>query len=131
VDAARQHSSLTKLSLCERLPFDDRSLVWCLDHLNLEYMGLTEITLHGKSCRAVAATEINYLYLNCCAFEDEEAVQVLVNNIRAERGPKGLFLRGVPFNSSEKLGELMNALRGNTYLERLGLTYLGVCDEEF
>jgi hypothetical protein len=25
----------------------------------------------------------NYLHLDCCKFEDEEAVQVLVDNIRA------------------------------------------------
>jgi hypothetical protein len=121
VDTARQHSSLTKLSLWERLPFDFINFVWCLHHVNLEYLRLTCITLDGESCRAVATAEINYLHLAYCEFEDEEAVQVLVDNIRVERGPKGLCLKGEPFKSHERLGDLMNALRGNTSLERLDL----------
>jgi hypothetical protein len=118
VDAARAHSSLTKLTLWDRLPFDDRNFVWCLDHLNLEYLGLSQITLNGgQTCRAVATAEINYLSLKYCEFEDEEAVQVLVDNIRAERGPKGLTLKGEPFDSLERFTSFVNALRGNTYLE--------------
>jgi hypothetical protein len=31
VDEAREHSSLTKLSLCERFRFDARNFVWSLD----------------------------------------------------------------------------------------------------
>jgi hypothetical protein len=131
VDAARQHSSLAKLSLYVRLPFDDRNFVWSLDHLILEYLKLSQMTLNDESCRAVAATEINYLDLECCEFEDEEAVQVLVDNIRAGRGPTGLCLNGEPFKSSEKLGDFMNALRGNTYLKRLDLVCLEVRDGSF
>jgi hypothetical protein len=122
VDAARQHSSLTKLSLWDRLPFDDIHFVWCLHHLNLEYLMLAYLNLDdGQTCRAVVAAEINHLHLDDCEFEDEEAVQVLVDNVRAERGPKGLFLNGEPFDSSERLEDFMNALRGKTYLERLDL----------
>jgi hypothetical protein len=132
VDAALQHSSLTKLSLYERLPFDDRNFVWSLDHLNLEYLRLDGITLDdGQTCRAVATTEINYLHIEDCEFEDEEAVQILVDNVRAERGPKGLTLKGAPFESPERLGEFMNALRGNTYLERLEIGTLAVRDDSF
>jgi hypothetical protein len=127
VDEAQQHSSITKLSLYERLPFDDRNFVWCLDHLNLEYLNLSSITLDdGQTCRAVATAQINYLCLRDCEFEAEEAVQVLVNNVRAGRGPKGFSLEREPFKSSERLGDVMNALRGNTYLERLDLGSLDV-----
>jgi hypothetical protein len=132
VDAAWQHSSITKLTLYEWLPFDDRNFVWCLRNLNLEYLKLSHITFdYGQTCRAVARAEINYLYLEYCEFEDEEAVEVLVDNIRAERGPKGLFLCGEPFKSPEKLGDFVNALRGNTYLERLDLGCLSVRDGSF
>jgi hypothetical protein len=64
--------------------------------------------------------------LDVCEFGDVEAVQVLVDNVRSERGPKDLTLRGGPLDSLEKLGEFMNALRGNTYLERRDLGSLGV-----
>jgi hypothetical protein len=132
VDTARQHSSLTKLIIHERLPFDDIHFVWCLDYLNLEYLGLSYLTLDdGQTCRAVAATEINYLRLDCCKFEDEEAVQALVDNVRAERGPKGLSLEEELFESPEMLGDFMTALRGNTYLERLDLGCLNVNDGDF
>jgi hypothetical protein len=127
VDAAQQHSSLTQLSLHESVPFDDINFVGCLNHLNLEHLRLSSIKLDdGQTCRAVAAAEIKYLHLFFCEFGDEEAVQVLVNNIREERGPKGLFLEGKPFNSPERLGYLMNALRDNTYLERVDFGSLDV-----
>jgi hypothetical protein len=129
VDEARQHSSLTKLCLWCHLLFDDRNFGSCLDYLNLEYLGLHFITFDDEhTCRAVAVAEINYLCLDHCKFEDQEAVQVLVDNIRAERGPKCLSLTRGPFKSPERLGELMNALRGNTYLERLDLGCLYVRD---
>jgi hypothetical protein len=35
----------------------------------------------------------------------------------AERGPKGLTLHRDPFDSSERFGDFMNALRSNTYLD--------------
>jgi hypothetical protein len=129
VDTARHHSSLTKLIIHKRLAFDDIHFDWCLNHLNLKYLGLFFITLYGEqTCRAVATAESNYLRLDCCEFEDEEAVQVLVDNVRAERGPKGLSLHGEPFESPEMLGDFMNALRGNTYLKRLDLGFLDVRD---
>jgi hypothetical protein len=132
VDAARQHSSLTKLSFYERLPFEDIHFVWCLDNLNLEYLKLSSITFDDEqTCRAVATAEIDYLYLENCKFEDEEAVQALVDNVRAERGPKGLFLGGEPFESPERLIEFINALRGNTYRERLVIGNLDVRDGSF
>jgi hypothetical protein len=44
----------------------------------------------------VATAEISYLSLEYCEFEDEEAVQVLLDNAQAERGPKGsYFLKGI------------------------------------
>jgi hypothetical protein len=85
VDEARRHSSLTRLTLYKRLPFDDINFVWCLDHLNLEYLCLCGMTVHdGQTCRAVATAEINYLHVADCKFEDEEVVQVLIDNVRAE-----------------------------------------------
>jgi hypothetical protein len=69
--------------------------------------------------------------LDVCEFGDVEAVQVLVDNVRSERGPKDLTLRGGPLDSLEKLGEFMHALRGNTYLERLDLGCLHVRDGRF
>jgi hypothetical protein len=130
VNEARQHSSLTKLSLHERLPFDAIHFVWCLDYLNLEYLGLSHITLNGRqTCRAVATTEINYLHLEHCDFEDEGAMQLLVDNVREERGPRGLFLDTVSL--SERFGDFMNALRGNTYLQRLVIGNLEVRDGSF
>jgi hypothetical protein len=126
VDTAREHSNLTKLSLCVRLPFEDSFFVWCLDHLKLEYLGLSYIALHGESCRAVVVAEIDYLNLECCQFEDEEAVQILVDNFRAERGQKGLSLYLNPFDFLEMLTTFVNALRGNTYLEQLDLECLDI-----
>jgi hypothetical protein len=134
VDEARQHSRLIKLALGELLAFDETNSVWCVNHLNLEYLKLSFIPLvGGQTCRAVAGAEINYLYLEDCEFEgDEEAAQVLVDNVRAERGPKCLTLKGEPFYSSpERLGEFINALRGNTYLERLNLGSLLVSNGSF
>jgi hypothetical protein len=122
VDAASQHSSLTKLSLYENLHFNDSNFVWCLNYLNLEYLGLSDMTLDDGQSTA----EINYLRLEGSTFGDEEALQVLSGNVRAERGPKGLALYGrSPFHS-ELFGEFMNALRGNTYFERLDLGYISV-----
>jgi hypothetical protein len=57
---------------------------------------------------AGATPRHNFSFLHDCKFEDEEAVQVLVNNIRAERGPKSLDLDLEQFNSlnsPERLGE--------------------------
>jgi hypothetical protein len=98
----------------------------CLDHLNLEYSEISHTTLDDESCSVVAVAVINQLYLEYCEFEDEEAVQFLVDNVRVEPGPTVLFLDGEPLNSSERLGYFMKALRGNTYLEQFDLGSLGV-----
>jgi hypothetical protein len=129
VDEARRHSSLTRLSFYELLPFEDIHFVWCLDHLNLEYLKLSDITFDDEqTSRALSAAEINYLHLECCEFEDEEAEQVLIDNVRAERGPKGLYLLRDDFELAETHGDFMNPLRGNTHID---IGSLHVCHDNF
>jgi hypothetical protein len=64
VDEAREHSSLTKLSLYDHFPFDAKHFVWSLDHINLESLMLSNIIVDDGKVVAVTATEINYLYLD-------------------------------------------------------------------
>jgi hypothetical protein len=86
-----------------------------------------------EACRAVAEADIQYLNLIHCKLGDGGAS--LVESIREGRGPKGLFLvtydededdededHWYPFDSSERFVSLLNAIRGNTYLESLHLS---------
>jgi hypothetical protein len=50
--------------------------------------------IHRAVVVSVVAADINQLHLEHCEFEDEEAVQVLVDNVRVERGQKKLSLDG-------------------------------------
>jgi hypothetical protein len=130
---ADPQTGLAKLSIRERLPFAERILVLVLHMLKC-------LSLHGiyleseEACRAVAEAELQYLELSWCQLGDGGAA--LVESITEGRGPKGLLLRkpgygdeSRPFDSSERFLSLLNALRGNTYLERLDLSDFGVHEE--
>jgi hypothetical protein len=73
------------------------------------------------SSEALVTAEVRCLKLGSdCRFGDEGAA--LIESFRQGLGPKGLYFLGNPFDSSsERLVTFMNALRGNTYLERLNL----------
>jgi hypothetical protein len=126
-----QDAGPARLSIYRWLPFDEEYFVLSLDQLNLEYLELAVSFLESEqTCRALAGAEVHCLCISECWFDDEGAtlVESLVESI-TERGPKGLrFETDYPFNSSERLNEFVNALRGNTYLERLDRSYLYVGD---
>jgi hypothetical protein len=65
----------------------------------------------------VATVEVRFLTLKGCGLEDGGAA--LVELVRQGRGPNELCFDCNIFDSSEKLVAFMNALRSNTYLERL------------
>jgi hypothetical protein len=100
----------------------------------LESLTLNHIRLESEeACRAVAGAELQYLELIYCKLGDDGAS--LVESVRLGRGPKILLLHNVhaggwrPFDSSEMFASLLNALRGNTYLERLDLSPFDLREE--
>jgi hypothetical protein len=125
-----QDAGHAKLVIRECLPFHEYIFVLCLKQLNRVCLELYDIALESeRTCRALATAEVHDLQICQCKFEDEGAalVESLTESIRAERGPKGLRLKGEhPKYSSGSFNEFANALRGNSYLERLDLSYLDV-----
>jgi hypothetical protein len=124
---ADPQTGLVKLSIRERLPFGEGILVLLLD--KLKSLSLQCIHLEGEdACRAVAVAELQYLNLSNCELGDGGVS--LVESIREGRGPKELDLYSTrhyendwhPFDSIERFTSFLNALRGNTYLERLDLS---------
>jgi hypothetical protein len=122
--AARQDKTLgpAKLRLYGKLIFDDRNWALFLSQHKLECLDISCVDLNSEvSCRALATVNVRCLTLGCkCNLEDGGVA--LVESVRQGRGPKELLFRPAnPFDSSERLVTFMNALRGNTNLERLEL----------
>jgi hypothetical protein len=117
-----QESGLAKLSIWGSLPFDEGNLRLFLRQLNLESLKMYSISLRREeSCRALAATDLRNLELSACGLADGGAA--LVESVREGRGPRGIRLgRSDAFDSPERCISFINALRGNTYLERLDLS---------
>jgi hypothetical protein len=126
---------LAKLTIRYCLLFTEGNLVLFLDQLKIEALTLNEIDLETEeACRALAAAELQYLKLIKCELADGGAA--LVESVREGRGPKGLGLfifddhhDWSPFDSSERFASLLNALRGNSHLERLDLQDFGVGED--
>jgi hypothetical protein len=77
------------------------------------------LIISEESCRAMAAADLRNLE-RCGALADGGAA--LVESVREGRGPRGLRLGHYEFDSQKKLISFMNALRGNTYLQRFELS---------
>jgi hypothetical protein len=131
-------TGLAQLSI-HRFPFAEGVLVLLLG--KLESLTLRGVDLESEeACRAVAEAELQYLNLSYCELGDGGAS--LVESIREGHGPKGLGLVKSgddddddddddwhPFDSSERFASFLNALRGNTYLERLDLSRFDLREE--
>jgi hypothetical protein len=127
---------LAKLRIEESLPFAEGIMVLFLHILKFKCLTLKYIHLESEeACRAVAEAELQYLNLDHCELGDGGAS--LVESITEGRGPKGLGLHKWdddeddwnPFDSQERFIFFLNALRGNTYLERLDLSRFDLREE--
>jgi hypothetical protein len=122
------------LIIIETLLFDEGNLVLFLNQQHkLKSLTLQNILLRTEeACRAVSLADVRKLHIRGCNFADHGAA--LIESLREGRGPKELILRPVtgprshvprsyqPFDSWESFLSFMNALRGNTYLERLDVS---------
>jgi hypothetical protein len=143
--AAREdpETGLAKFSIRQTLPFAEGNLVLFMGQPKIETLTLTGLNLENEeACRALAEAELQYLKLPCWLADGGAA---LVESVRVGRGPKGLILDKFewedevghdwihwrPFDSSERFVSLLNALRGNTYLERLDLSEFDFREEGF
>jgi hypothetical protein len=116
-----QDSGPAKLNIRRRLPFDEGSFRLFLGQHNIESLTLYYIPLHHEeSCRALAAPDLQNLELQSGELPDGGAA--LVESVREERGPRGLSLGRCLFDSAERFIFFINALRGNTHLQRLDLS---------
>jgi hypothetical protein len=115
----------TKAPILWRLPprdgLNDRNLALFLSQHQLDSLDLDAINLNNEvSCRAMTTAKVR-----CLTLSDEcelgEGGAARVESVRQGRGPKELCFDFDPFDSSERLVTFMNALRGNTNLERLEL----------
>jgi hypothetical protein len=85
-----------------------------------------------EACRALGEAEVQYLDLKECILVDGGAI--LVESGREGRGPRGFrFQRddddgGLSVDSSQRYISFLNALGGNSYLERLDLENTHVRD---
>jgi hypothetical protein len=75
---------------------------------------------HEETCRVLAAADLQNLELHCRRLPDGGAT--LFESVREGRGPRGLTIWRQLFDSAERFFSFINALRGNTYLERLHLS---------
>jgi hypothetical protein len=125
---ADPQTGLTKLSIVDCLPFAEGILV--LHQHQIESLTLNHIRLESEEgCRAVAEAQVQHLVLQYCKIDGDGGAS-LVESIREGRGPKGLDLYTSrnyendwhQFDSSERFTSFLNALRGNSYLERLVLS---------
>jgi hypothetical protein len=123
--AARQDetSGPAKLKFGIYIPFNDINWALFLSQHKLDYLQLHELGFYSDvGCRAVAIAEVRCLKLQQCDLGDEGAA--LVESVREGRSPRDLCIIGNPFGSSDSFVTFMNALRGNTYLERLELWWI-------
>jgi hypothetical protein len=123
VARADPQTGLAKLSIVFCHPFAEGILVLFLHLLKCLSLQLSHLESE-EACRAVAQAELQYLKLRWCKLGDGGAS--LVESIREGHGPKGLGLHKsesengwYPFDSSERFISFLNALRGNSHLERL------------
>jgi hypothetical protein len=122
-----QDSGPAKLSIRRRLPFDEVNFRRFLNQHRLESLTLFWIPLqYEESCRALAAADLQHLELPLCELADGGAA--LVESVKNGRGPRGLRLARRQFDSAERFLFFINALRGNTYLERLELLGIYICE---
>jgi hypothetical protein len=120
---ADPQTGLAKLTIWYWLPFVQAIFVLLL-HM-LECLTLYRIRLESEeACRAVAAAELQCLELYHCKLGDGGAS--LVESVQVGRGPKELglytFRYDDYFDSSERFTSFLNALRGNSHLEKLDLS---------
>jgi hypothetical protein len=98
-----------------------------LSQHNLESLTLWGIALRlEENCRAVVAAELQNLHF----YDIEVAADggaALVESVKEGRGPRGLRVERSQFDSAERFISFINALRGNTYLERLRLGLSNIC----
>jgi hypothetical protein len=117
-----QDSGPAKLSIWFNLLFDEGNFRLFLSQPNLESLRLSFIRLrHEESCRALAAADLQNLELHSCG-ELLDGGAALVESVSEGRGPRELCLERQLFDSPERFLFFINALRGNTYLERLDLS---------
>jgi hypothetical protein len=122
-----QDSGPAKLSIRGRLPFDEGNFRLFLRQHRLESLKLYYIRLRQEeSCRVLAAADLQNLELHWCGFVDGGAA--LVKAVRDGRGSRGLSLGQGQFDSAERFISFINALRGNTYLQRLELSNISSGD---
>jgi hypothetical protein len=115
-----QESGPAKLSIWDILPFDEGNFRLFLSQQRLESLIMLWIRLrHEESCSSLAAAELMYLELRSCELADGGAAHV--ESVREGRGPRGLSIGRNQFYSAATFLSFINALRGNTYLERLDL----------
>jgi hypothetical protein len=114
-------SGPAKLSFLGELPLNEIYLSLFLSQRNLKLLHIKYVDFCLESeaiCRAVAAADVRCLTFEC---ELEDGGAALVESVRQGRGPKELCFDCDPFDSPERLVIFVNALRGNTNLERLEL----------
>jgi hypothetical protein len=122
-----QESGPAKLSIRGRLLFDEGNFRLFLSQHTLESLKLHGIPLlHEESCRALAAADLQNLELPVCQLVDGGAA--LVESVREGRGPRELTIGRQSFDSPKRFVSFINALRGNTYLQRLDLSTLSSGD---
>jgi hypothetical protein len=118
-----QESGPAKLAIWYILPFDERNFRVFLSQHNLESLKLHRIPLRREeSCRALAAADLQNLEFPACELADGGAA--LIESVSEGRGPRGLRLGRGQFDSLERRISFINALRGNTYLEKLDLIHI-------
>jgi hypothetical protein len=109
------------------LPFDERNFILFLNQQrNLECLSLYDICLESEeACRALAEADVQYLDLEGCSLADGGAA--LVGSVR----DGGFRVRGDDGNDGDDDDEwvspewcisFLNALGGNSYIERLDLS---------
>jgi hypothetical protein len=122
-----QEAGPAKLTIWTSLAFDEGNFRLFLSQHRLESLTLHAMhLLHEESCRALAAADLQNLTLYGELLDGGAA---LVESVREGRGPRGLRLGQGQFDSPERLMSFINALRGNTYLERLDLSGSGSGDD--
>jgi hypothetical protein len=119
-----QESGPAKLTIWDMLPFDEVNFRLFLSQHRLESLTLYYIrSLPEENCRVLAAADLQNLEFLACELADGGAA--LVECVKDGRGPRGLRLGRYQFDSAERFISFINALRGNTYLERLDLSGIG------
>jgi hypothetical protein len=122
--AARENpeSGPAKLTIRGRLLFDEGNFRLFLSQHRLESLALHGIhLLREESCRALAAADLRNLELSSSCWSVDGGA-ALVESVREGRGPRGLTIGRQLFDSPERFISFINALRGNTYLQRLDLS---------